>query len=760
VRRSDWIAVSSTAAAVAASVLIVGGALRWGQAVVGLLVAGGIAAIVGSRRVAERMSSLSVLLVAAIALTALQLIPLPAAVIEALNPTGAGLRADGAALLHTSPSQTITMDYPASLRALAFFVILLGIAALSLRTAATERGKFRVLAIVASVCGATATVVGVHQVLGAHELYGIYAPVDSTPTVMGPLLNTNHLGGLLAMGCAVSAGLVFYRNQRGWLRTIWVVTTGACGIAALATLSRGAVVALAAGLLLCGGLLVAQRYARNSDERRRRRFGHAASIPTAVIAACALLLIVYVSGGGVEGELSKTSFDELTSPKSKYAAWQASTNLVAETPWVGVGRGGFEGAFTRVHPMTAFVSVSHVENEYLQTVVDWGIVGAAVFGTCACWFLWEALRRWREGPLTAAALAGTAVVALQSVVDFGVELLGVAAPLTAVAATLAVVPLREASGNALARARAARVVLIAALVAASLIVTCDMTTSLAEDHERLRTRKGLTLDLVRESAERHPLDYYVYGVAAELMQHRGDPNAVRLLNHAMTLHPTHPGLHRMAARLLAKGGHAPQAAIEYAQALRGSRDPTVLVREIVDAFATPEMAAMALPTDFPAVDRMVRVLNDLDRTSVATAWLQRVQRERPRDVQICEALYSLSVKKGDLRAAELAARTCLEVVPSQKMRLALARVLSAEKSYDPVVQLLTGIETWRGRIDDLGTGWLMLCDAYAGLTRWDETLACLRRLETTGYLANRPREVMRRIEAAKQGSFGSAPALP
>src|SRR5690606_33741716 len=98
----------------------------------------------------------------------------------------------------------------------------------------------------------------------------------------------------------------------------------------------------------------------------------------------------------------------------------STTSLVEESPWAGIGRGAFEPVFTRVHPGAAFHSFSHVENEYLQAVVEWGIPGSVFLFLSALWFGITAARRWHQGPLAAGALGAITAVALQSTVDFGV----------------------------------------------------------------------------------------------------------------------------------------------------------------------------------------------------------------------------------------------------------------------------------------------------------------------------------------------------
>jgi O-antigen ligase len=484
-RRREWIATGLGLSATAAAVLAVGGALRWTQALVALLVAGALVPLAWSRRSLDRRAPLVAVLAVPLVLTAIQLVPLPAGWLEALGPVGAGLREDGAALVGTAPWRAITLDAPGSLRALCFFAILLGVASLSLRLALTERGRYRVLAGVAAVCGATAGIAAVHELAGATALYGLYEPVQASPAVLGPLLNGNHLGGLMAMGAVLGGALVMYRNQRGWVRAAWAAVTAACIAVGLATLSRGAALALAGGGLVTGAALIGQRL--RSDPRRRRRRDQllTSSLPIAVVAVCGLVIVVYSSAGGVGRQLGETSLAELQADASKFGVWRSSLQLARETPWLGIGRGAFEPAFTRVHPPSARQTASHVENEYLQAIVDWGIAGAVACALAVGWLALVVIRRWHDGPLAAGALGAIAVIAVQSVVDFGIQLLGVAVPAVAVAGTLAYGPVRELSPRAVLRVRLLRIGHVAALAAAAAALLSDATTSVGEDHQAL-----------------------------------------------------------------------------------------------------------------------------------------------------------------------------------------------------------------------------------------------------------------------------------
>ncbi len=762
-RRREWIAAGFGLAAAATSVLAVGGALRGTQAVVALLVAGGLVPLVWSRRTLERRSPLVAVLAVPLVLTAIQLLPLPGAWIAALDPVGDGLRADGAELVGAAPHRAITLDAPGSLRALCGFAILLGVAAISLRLSLTERGRYRVLAGVAGLCGATALIAAAHELLGATSLYGVYEPEQASPAVLGPLLNGNHLGGLMAAGAALGLALVMYPSQRGWARATWAVVTAACAAVALATLSRGAALALAAGGLVTVGALIGQRLRADPRRRRHRDQLLTSSLPIGIVAACALVLVVYTSAGGVGRQLGETSLAELEAEHGKFGAWRSSMQLVEESPWLGIGRGAFEPAFTRVHPPSALQTASHVENEYVQALVDWGLVGAIACALAAGWFAIAAIRRWHDGPLAAGALGAIAVIAVQSVVDFGVQLLGVAVPLVAVAGTLAYTPVREPGPRGVLRARLLRLVHVAALAAAAAALLSDATTSVAEDHRALTGRPApATLAELAAPLERHPLDYFLYGLAADAMIRDGDPRAVRTLNHALTLHPTHAGLHRMAARLLHRGGHHAQAALEYAAAMRGSRAPQALLREVVLAFPDPATAARAIPTDGEQIDVIVRALIQLERTDVAIVWLSQLLKLRPKDAHACELLYALSLRGGDLAAAEVTGRHCVEIAPSRQSRLALARVLFQKGAHGEVIRQLHDVSRWTGRVDEIGAAWLLLCDAHRALASWDEAVRCLRRLDASGYLERRRADVAGRLEKieADRAAVSDTPRAP
>lgn len=749
-RLRDRISLAIGALALAASVLVIGGALRWTQALVAGLVGLALIMQVGSRRRLGQLSPLIVLIGIAVVLTAIQLLPLSD---HALHPLASELRADGAALTGEPAWRALSLDPAGTLRALAFLLTLLGVAVLGLRIASSERGRYYVLAGVAVACGLAAAVTGLHTLLNMDALYGVYNPQHATPPILGPLLNPNHLGGLMALGAVLAIGLMFYPRQVAQLRVLWVVIAVGCAATALASQSRGATLALGLGVATVIGLLIAGRLGTPGDDRRHHR-ALINEVPITIVIAFGLAVAVYTSAGKVADQLENTSLVELNQPLSKYAAWQSSFQLVDEAPWLGIGRGALEPTFTRVHEPSAYVTFSHLENEYIQAIVEWGVPGAVLLGLALAWCIVTAVKRWRDGALAAAAIGGSAAVLFQSSVDFGVELMGLAVPTVLIASTLLGGKLRESRALWVRGCRAA---LVTGLVGAVIVLLIPATRSIQEDHDWLTGDKDPPVAHMLEAIHRHPLDYLAFGEAAAAMLRTGDPRAPKFLNHALQLHPTHPGLHRLAARMLIAGGRRSQGAVEYALALRGTLAPKPLITEIVALLPETELAAQAIPLDAAAHGQVLRSLDELKRNDIAVRWLSRVVAGPQHDLAVIDELYALAMKRGDYPIAEGAARRRLAESRTYTSRIMLARVMFRREEFDQVIKDLDDIAKWRGRTDEQSDAWLLLCDTHIEKRAWDPALQCLHKLDGSGVLpVARRNEIVKRLTIVNENRTAEA----
>lgn len=746
-RVRDRIALAIGGAALLTSVLAVGGVLRWTQAIVAGLVALALGSQTFARRQLDGWSPLVVLLGITCALTAIQLIPFPSGILETLAPVGSTLRDDGAVIAGTDPWRAISLDPAHTLGSLAFFLTLLGVALIAIRFAASERGRYLLLAGVAVTAGLAAMVAAVHTLIGADALYGLYEPqrIRDAP-VFGPLLSPNHFGGLMAMGALVAIGLAFYHKQTTHMRVMWICIAIGCVILLGISLSRGAMVGFALGALVLGGVMLASRSgALTQDRHRRRSSALRTDVLVGIVVVVGLGIALYMTAGNVVSQLDNTSVIELDAPHSKYAAWRSSLDLVRESPWVGIGRGGVETVLSRVNPGSSHFTYSHLENEYLSAVVEYGIPGAILLALAFGWCVLVAFRRRRDGALAAAALGGLAMIVFQSAVDYGVELLGVAVPATILASTVLLVPLR-ATDDSTVKLVGRRSLLVVLLVGAVIVLLLPATRTVREDHD-LIAEHPQSVETMKAAIERHPLDYLPFGNAATVIERT--EGAVPYLNHAMRLHPTHPGLHRLAGRMLVRIGRPDQAAVEYALAMRAEPQPRQLLAEIVHMLPNPDHAAAALPLDYPNFDGMLRSLADIKRQDIAQRWLARIAAQPQHDLRVVDLLYKMAMERADTDAALAAAELRLRVARTTTSRVMLARARFARKEYDKLLVELADVTSWSGRIDEKAQGWLVLCDVHKERRDWDNALKCLHRLDASGLPIGRG-EVARRLGAINE----------
>ncbi len=745
-KRRDQFSLALCCLSLALAVLCIGGATRWAQACVAAVAASAVSTTVPSRRGFSRWPPLLVLFGVALVWTVVQWLPLPDAIVSGLTPTLDGLRRDGAALAGASMSSTLSIDPPGTLRAAIFLVTLSGIAFVALRLAVSEVGRYALCASVAGLAGITAAIAGIHELVGASALYGVYEPRYGVPPILGPLLNTNHLGCFMAIGAVTSIGLLLRSRQPVVHRIIWGVSAAACIAVTAATYSRGAIIGLAAGLVVTLATIVAQRLnqAERVGSRERKERFLVTTLPIGVVVLCGLVLAVYLGAGTVMQQLEQTSLDEIHAPKSKFEAWRNSLQLVEEAPWTGVGRGAFEPAFTRVHPASAFFTFSHPENEAVQAVTEWGIPASVVLALLAAWTVLLALRRWTDGPIAAGALGALMVVAFQSNFDFGMELLGVATPVVVLLSVLTYVPLDVSRQKQSRRRQAERIGHALVILGGAVLLLTPATQPLDEAHETLTGSPSRAQ--ITAAIEQHPLDYVAFAALAEQLGKAGERDAVSVLNHALRLHPTHPGLHWIAARLLVRQ-HPAQAESEYLMAVRYSKNAQPVIAELV-AQLPAKRAAQALPTELP-LGPTVASLRELGHLDVALYWVEHVL-ALTGDPRAADALYALALVQKDFAAAERAARRRCSDLPTPRCQIDLARVLVLQDRRDEEIALLHGVADWQGKPDDRITAWLMLCDAHAARGSFDEARSCLRRLEISGLVDPANGEVQRRLRTWKQ----------
>ena len=116
------------------------------------------------------------------------------------------------------------------------------------------------------------------------------------------------------------------------------------------------------------------------------------------------LIIVFVATGFVfikRADLSQNRREQLTISDFRGDArgliWQAAIQMWKDHPVTGVGPAHFDHRFRAYRPESSFVQArpDRVHNDYLNTLVDWGVIGGVLVAAAWGLFFWGVLRSWK-----------------------------------------------------------------------------------------------------------------------------------------------------------------------------------------------------------------------------------------------------------------------------------------------------------------------------------------------------------------------------
>jgi len=427
--------------------------------VLGLVMRGGRAKAVVDVPVA---AGLGIVLLA----TALQLVPIRVATIQRISPatdrflatydvgyavavTETGTAAVGSgrageALPHRQYRHPLSVNPPATWLGVGclsvFGVLLLGTAR------ALGRQSLPRLGVGVTAVGLALGLAGIVQsgltrnAALAPMIYGFWQPQNDGAVPFGPFINRNHFAGwmLLALPVAIGyfCGLVA-RGMRGVTptfrdRVLWFSSrdasrVGLVGLAAavmalslVLTLSRSGIAAFLAAIAVYAAFVV-RRQARGSKRR----------LLLVCIAVLVVLSIGWAGLDGVVGRFSSASSDFFAGRK---IAWGDAWRIVKDFPLVGTGLNTF--GYATLFYETPGLPRHYVEahNDYLQLLAEGGGLLAVPAVLSIFLFAREIRRRFKEGLddtmtywLRVGATSGLIAIALQEIVEFSLQIPGIAA---------------------------------------------------------------------------------------------------------------------------------------------------------------------------------------------------------------------------------------------------------------------------------------------------------------------------------------------
>lgn len=394
--------------------------------------------------------------------------------------------------------------------------------------------------------------------LGALTALGL--PLPAPVAVPGPgatrallaagLHNSNHMAALAGLGAVLALGLALSLPSNlatGW-RSLPLLCCALCNVALLGTLSRAGLFAwlLAQGLLLAWALHRAPRAGR-ANRAATLRLGLVGLLCTVLLAA----LLADQAPALLRERLTGSALTGIAAPGSKLHIWREALALVRGHLLFGVGHGAGENLLQHVHAVSGRMRFVYLENQWLQLILDFGLLGGGLLFACLALALRDALRdtdTLHPPTLRGAVFLSFSALALHNVFDFNLAIAGVLWP------TLGAVSLVEVRRF---RVPAAAVTGLAALTLLSVLLVARWAPSHDEDGAALRrlasdrSTSTATVVAAGEAAiARHPFDSYLPAlVAARLLQSAQTDEAPAWLNRALLANPRDPLALRETARL-------------------------------------------------------------------------------------------------------------------------------------------------------------------------------------------------------------------
>lgn len=218
--------------------------------------------------------------------------------------------------------------------------------------------------------GTLLSLYAVMQLLGGSErVLWLIRPAGYARRAGATFVNPNHLAGFLVQLVPLALGQVFLgRTKAGAWKVFHGYAAAMMLLGIAATMSRGGWLATAVVLALFFTWLAF-----------RRRHLRLVSISCAgVIVIGATLFTVFNEKARARIESAGTEGHQESGIRSY--VWKPAVRMWREHAWLGVGPGQFDVHFPAYRPPSVQVSPGYAHNEYLNTLVDYGVAGAVVAG--------------------------------------------------------------------------------------------------------------------------------------------------------------------------------------------------------------------------------------------------------------------------------------------------------------------------------------------------------------------------------------------
>jgi O-antigen ligase len=343
--------------------------------------------------------------------------------------------------LSSGPSHMLSLDhYQTYLTARKTLALTLFFGLLLIHTSTSKRLRWLVRTLI--VLGLGSAIFGIlRQFMQTDESTGVFIlPFLFTGVGYGQFISPNAFAYLMELTIGLAAGLILGGGAGKTRILIYIAIIVVLGVALILSSSRGGLLGLACQsvfVLVVGlswysqkstGGTQAQQLARSLSNSRVVRAGLAV-----VILVILFFGVLWIGGDNLVAKLGAApgSAAAALDGDTRLEIWGATFKLWKNYPLTGTGFGCYFLGITRFQSGSGRLKLEQSHNDYLDIAANGGIIGLALAG----WFVVAVYRKTRvafnsrRGYQRAAALgaaAGCLAISAHSMVDFGLQVTGIA----------------------------------------------------------------------------------------------------------------------------------------------------------------------------------------------------------------------------------------------------------------------------------------------------------------------------------------------
>lgn len=367
-------------------------------------------------------------LIGLLAYVFIQMIPFPSAILRYLSPESFNIYSFYTT--NKNPDMYIStyaykteIEFLRMLTCLLFFILI----SFSIKDMLTLE---KVLKILSYFGFALAVFAIIQKATWSGRLYWFREITEGSP--FGPFVNRNHYAGFIGMLIPLTLGLAFTRQNRE-RRILFGFFGLIMAVSLFLSLSRGGITSFFAGIAVFA-LFVSW------DKFRAKKIW--------AMGAFIFVLFLYLLYLGIDPIIDRFYNTDLTQ-ETRFTVWSGTWNAFKDFHLTGSGLGTFINIFPLYSPENMEVIYDHAHNDYLEFILEAGIVGTALlflslffFIRCMSKVSWEGHR----GIIKISLVSSITTMAVHSIFDFNLHILSNALMLSAVFA-MAVASSRLASQN-------------------------------------------------------------------------------------------------------------------------------------------------------------------------------------------------------------------------------------------------------------------------------------------------------------------------